>query len=194
MERNDFIAKVYNEPVINAVITKLRLIEYYDKMNDSWCHFHLMHLSVKGKPVNLLSVDDSWNHNKLYICLLDSGETIKLKKYSTSLLREDLHLDDDDDYLEKDYYQFSKQELERICSASKIQVLGYTDAYSDEDSRGTDVTTDPRVFRAYYALFIDETKFNNPFDGFSAGYYSGGGILKKLFKTMGDQVDYLSYR
>lgn len=184
MKRNDFIKDVYNEPVVNAVITKLRMIEYKYRRNDSFCHFSFMHIILNGAPIFLLSLDYAWTHDKVCICLLDSGEVINLKKF-TSDLSKDLHLDDD--YLgEKSYFQFSEKDLERICNDSRIQVIGYSKQL--DNSRGTDVTTDPRVFRAYYALFIDETRFSNPFSGISP-YFSS--FLDRLMNDF--EVLYYQY-
>lgn len=164
LTKTDFIRNVYNEPVINAVITGLK---YFNILHGEGSYLFFQNIRIGDKSIHLVhAASDEYGANDIRI-VLDSSDTVTLKKFTTELNRGDLHLEDG-----VPYYQISDKELERICEASSIQFLGYK-----SEERIVDFTSSPSAFRAYYSVIVDEKKYINPYHGLSPVYYNFGARL-----------------
>lgn len=165
LTKTDFILYIFNEPVINAVITQLKRFDFNRHGGCLW----LDNIRIEKKSIHLITaimdpIDPYVSYARDIRIVLDSSDTITLKEFTTELKMCDLHLED-----EFPYYQISDKELERICEASSIQIIGY-----DGNERVFDVTGSPSAFRAYYSVIVDERKYINPYHGLSPSYATFG--------------------
>lgn len=179
MEKKDFIKAVYKEPIIHAVITDLREFEHIRHEDYSW-YLGLRNVVVDKKPLHLLWAygDLHCHHQGFHMterdyptraCLvLNSSETITLQKFQTDLNQDDLHLNS-----LHDYFIIPNESLSQICDASEIMIYGY-EWKEGQEERVIHDPVSPKVFRAYYSIFVSENRYKNPFEGFSPTYNSLG--------------------
>ena len=158
LTKTDFIRNVYNEPVINAVITELK---YFRIIHGIGEHLYFQNIRIGDKSIHLVNADGYEYGARDIRIVLDSSDTITLKEFTTELNRGDLHLSNG-----VPYYHISDKELERICEASSIQFLGY-----HGNERIVDFTNSPSAFRAYYTVIVDERKYINQYHGLSPEYF-----------------------
>lgn len=170
MERSKVISRVYNEPVVSALITQFHWFECrkYEQEGKPWSEcICFTNIKQKRESIHLVHVEMQGHHCDEVKLVINSQETISLELFSPKCNPEDLHL-----IPILYYFVLPLSVLERICSAQEIQVLGY-----DCGERKANMISPIQAFRIYYSSIVDSTKFLDAFSGIRPRYYSFGDWL-----------------
>ncbi len=183
MRRSKIINGVYNEPVIQSVITSLVPFDglRYDKQDYVRKKETITFTNIKRKKESIHLIFVGY-HSTSMLCtdycdvvriVCDSSEVFTLERFN-GVFADGTCCGFDDVHISIKYSDDGKPVpfiipdslLERICSASDIQVLGY-----GGEHRLVNIVTSPRVFRVYYNIAVDETKYEDSFKRLSPVYF-----------------------